>query len=349
MSELKSILDEIGPARSSRITELLESKYGLNPAAARKRVSRAGSAILRFPIPLLPKREGFLYLRQQRTTERFWMNLVSALRETGSVYGAALDGLAARGGVVAGSEFAVISGAPVALKKQVSASRVADTLVNSGAIQRVEVPDLGECYAIDRPEIAIPDFPGFRARQMSETVVLDGMREWARKLGLGSYDKIVIRGDNHPRKIGQFMFDLTAPSYLLPLRKGKKNGFFAADVFVDGVLDENAIKYFIRKTELLRASSINSGFTLTMLVAESFTGPALTAGRAAGIVLATPANLFGVKVAAAIKSLVYTLKNAAAIAVDNPQRIAKLITDLTEIEGAAGNLRGILFDHGYRM
>ena len=39
-----------------------------------------------------------------------------------------------------------------------------------------------------------------------------------------------------------------------------------------------------------------------------------------------------------------TLKNAAAIATTNPERLAKLIDDLSEIEGAAGNLRGVLFE-----
>ena len=60
--------------------------------------------------------------------------------------------------------------------------------------------------------------------------------------------------------------------------------------------------------------------------------------------LATPTSLFGRHVGEAITSLVATLRNAAAISVGNPRRIAELIDDLSEIEGAAGNLRGILFE-----
>jgi len=122
-----------------------------------------------------------------------------------------------------------------------------------------------------------------------------------------------------------------------------KNGFLVADVFADGILDTPAIQFFIRKVQMLRASS-NSGDTLPLLVAEGFTGKALTAGHAAGVVLATPANLFGQKVGAAIQSLVETLKNAAAVAAANPERLAKLVDELSEIEGAAGNLRGVLFE-----
>lgn len=39
----------------------------------------------------VPAHEAFLYFQEQRKTERFWTNLVRDLRETNSVYGAAID------------------------------------------------------------------------------------------------------------------------------------------------------------------------------------------------------------------------------------------------------------------
>ena len=184
----------------------------------------------------------------------------------------------------------------------------------------------------------------FRPRMLAEGVILDGVREWARKLGLASYDSIAIRGESKPCQVGQFKFDLTGPSYLLPLRRGSsRNGFLVADVFAYGQMGRHSIQYFIRKIQMLRASS-NSGDALPILVAERFTAGALRAGRVAGIVLATPTNLFGYKVGAAIQSLVGVLRNAAAIATANPGRLVDLIHDLAEIEGAAGNLRGVLFE-----
>jgi hypothetical protein len=344
MGAIEQILEEYGPMRSSRVAQALQDEFKLAPAAARKRVSRVLPPIRRFPVPLLPKREAFLYLQDQRNSERFWTNLIRDLRETNSVYGAALDGLIARGGVISAEEFAVISGAPLALKGQISASRVANTLINAGAIRRDTLADLGDCYRCARPEIGTPDSAGFRPRLTAEAVILDGVREWARKLGLAGYNSIAIRGEDKLLQVGQFKWDLTGPSYLLALRRGQaKNGFLAADVFADTTLDAYSIQFFIRKTQMLRASS-NSGDTLTVLVAPGFTSDALSAGHAAGIVLATPTNLFGHKVGAAIQSLVATLKNAAAIATTNPERLVKLIDDLSEVEGAAGNLRGVLFE-----
>lgn len=344
MSDLDAILNEIGPARSSRIAEVLQQRLGLSPDAARKRLSRRSPEIKSFPIPLLPKREAFLYRRDQRKSERFWTHLLRDLRETHSVYGAALDGLIARGGVVAVSEFPVISGAPLALKKQVSASRVLKTLQDAGAVEETDDVNCGKICLIRLHDLKFPLRSRMRPVQIAESVLLDGVREWTRKMGFGSYNKIVIRGDDHPRMIGQFMFDLTAPSYLLPLRSGKNNGFVGIDVFAEGVLDEYAIQYFIRKIELLRASNTKSGTTLGMLVAQGFTGQALTEGRRAGVVLTTPSTLFGRRIAEALANLLATLNNAAAIAAGNPQRIVGLIEDLMEIEGAAGNLRGVMFE-----
>jgi hypothetical protein len=38
-------------------------------------------------------------------------------------------------------------------------------------------------------------------------VILDGVGKWARKLGLASYNSIVIRGEDKLRQAGQFKLD----------------------------------------------------------------------------------------------------------------------------------------------
>ena len=76
-----------------------------------------------YPGYLLPKREAFFYLRHGRNAELYWEYLLRDLRETGAIYACAIDGLRARGGVVPVGEFAVVSGAPIALKKQVAFRR----------------------------------------------------------------------------------------------------------------------------------------------------------------------------------------------------------------------------------
>jgi hypothetical protein len=56
-------------------------------------------------------------------------------------------------------------------------------------------------------------------------------------------------------------------------------------------------------------------------------------------------TLFGRRVGAAMMSLVETLKNVAAYAsAESPERITRLITDLSEIQGRDDNLRGVMFE-----
>ena len=59
--------------------------------------------------------------------------------------------------------------------------------------------------------------------------------------------------------VGQFKWDLTGPSYLLPLRRENiRNGFVVADVFTERQLDVHHIRYFIRKVQTYQKTS-NSG------------------------------------------------------------------------------------------
>jgi len=299
---------------------------------------------MRFPIPLLPKREAFLYLAAQRKSEQFWDNFLRDLRATGSIYGTAIDGMIARGGIVTVDAFSVISGAPhLPQKGQVAASLVAKRLVSAGVLKSDNDKNGAPCFVLMK-EFDAPGPLPYQANDAADSVLLDGVREWARKLGLASYNSIAIRGEPKLRPIGPFLFDLAGPSYLLPLQGGSTNpGFLVADVFSEGVLTTDQVQFFIRKARMLKAGLKGVG-VLSILVAEGFTGPALTAGHAAGVVLTTPKDLFGTRVGMAMKSLVETLKDAARYASSSPERLVSLIDNLADIEGRAGNLRGILFE-----
>ena len=343
-NDVVSYLIANGPARSSLIAEAFVAS-GAAAATARKRLSRSGDDVLRFPIPLLPKREDFLYLKSQRNSEQFWANFLRDLRASESVFGAAIDGVAARGGLVRADEFDVISGSPtLPMKGQLSTKVVSDRLLKAGFLQHWDDPTHGPCFELSYDVMAAISPSDLTARRLAEGVVLDGLREWVRYNGFAGFDSIAVRGEGSLRPIGPFAFDLAGPSYLLPLRHSKAPGFFVADVFVEGTLTEHQIQFFIRKCRMLKATRRDMG-VLGMLVADSFTGAALSNGHAAGIVMATPRTLFGPRVGNGMASLVETLKNAAAYAAsESPNRLVSLIEDLATIEGSAGNLRGILFE-----
>ena len=338
-------LFKAGPARSAHLVDILTRQLGISIQAARQRLSRAHTPVERYPSHLLPKGEAFFYLRDQRKTERFWSNLLRDLRETGAVYACAIDGLDARGGIVTVDEFDVVSGAPIALKKQVSSQRTARQLFDLGVIQRSVIHGFGPCFAANPQAIIQPLAPGhIKARRLAEGVMLDGLREWAWKNGVGTRGTIAIRGENHPLQVGQFKWNMTGPCYLFPLRREKfTHGFVVADVFADAQLDAHQIRYFIRKAQMYQKSS-NSGSLFPILMAESFTLDALREGHKAGLLLTTPRNLFGRTVANALADLVKTLKKIADYASADVTALSDLLGRLTEIEGRAGNMRGILFE-----
>ena len=68
-------------------------------------------------------------------------------------------------------------------------------------------------------------------------------------------------------------------------------------------------------------------------MAQGFTSEALKEGHKTGLMLTTPNNLFGRSVARALDDLMGTLKNAAAIAAVDGDRLCNIFDQLSEIEG----------------
>lgn len=343
--ELKDYLQDTGPQLASSVSAWLESQ-GISALAARKRLSRSRPPIRSFPVPLFPKGTRFMYLQADRDTERFWTALHRDLRASGSVYGMALDGLLARQGAVFSETFGVISGATaVPIKKQVTSETVLSRLEEAGLINQVNYGD-GLIAYVRPTEIFSPDVSGVKARDAVERIILDALREWARNIGAASYNQIAIRGDETLVPIQQFQFDLAGPSYLLSLRRGTQGepGFLVADVFSEGTLDEFHIRYFIRKVKALHVT-LKGATVLPILVADGFTGAALSAGHAAGVLMGTPHTLFGRSIGEALRSLLTVLNNTAAYAsADTSDRIVGLVNSLADIEGRSHNLRGPLFE-----
>ena len=211
---IEKALIEMGPARAGRLVTTLTQSLNISPEAARQRLSRARTPVERYPGHLLPRREAFFYLRSQRNTERYWQNLLRDLRATGSIYACAIDGLGARGGIVPVDEFAVVSGAPIALKKQIPSAGLAERLVDLGIMEEKEIGGFGRCF-VAKPNAVIEHVgPNpIRARRLAEGIMLDALRQWAWKNGIGSRNTITIRGEDQPLMVGQFKWDLTGPSY----------------------------------------------------------------------------------------------------------------------------------------
>jgi hypothetical protein len=187
-----------------------------------------------------------------------------------------------------------------------------------------------------------------KARLTTEKILLLAVRDWARKLGAASYDKVALRDDaDGPPRVGTFAWDLTGPSYLRAMVRrtpdGPKPGFFVCDVVSGESVDAAAVSAFTRKCELM-ANMQRMPPLLPIFIADRFSRDAFNLGRSRGVMVATPGALFGRDVAVGLAALLQTLSKAAAVAVRRPDLIGELFDKLGRIEGAAANLRGALFE-----
>lgn len=113
-----------------------------------------------------------------------------------------------------------------------------------------------------------------------------------------------------------------------------------ADVILGKELSKDDVFPFLRKCTLLNNIRGRLPY-LPMLIGDSFSVDALRGCRAMGIITTRPETLFGRDVAMSIGSLLEVLSSVALAPAD---RLQNIFRKLSSVEGAAGNLRGALFE-----
>ena len=259
MVSVEDILRRIGPALTTELIAEM-AKDGVSPDAARQRIARADDfTIKRLAGLRFPHNARFLYLDDQFGDKTYWQALERVFREHGKSYWAAVTGLKARGGICPRLFFDGVSGSPLARSRQLSPQRIFDRLSAINLLEEVHDDASGESYVKFRPhEYGTDSIPQIRAHLVAENVVLHGMKEWFRRTGFGSFDKLRVRGEGDPPVVSSITWDLSAPSYARPLvspsgNGGLKPGFIVCDVNMRDVLSEDAVAAFVRKHDLASA------------------------------------------------------------------------------------------------
>ena len=344
-TDISKYLLEVGPKLTSDILRHLE-ETGLSPQTARQRLARRHPSVKALPELKFPKNARFFYHEKHFNTDRYWDGLYKALTKGSPVYGPAIAAIDANGGMIPKDFFPIISGAPLNQKKKICSDAVLTRLAHIGFLTERTFAETPVVTFHDNSNLPV-DFDGYAARLTVQRILLDAVADWARKLGMASYDKIAIREQGHKLpQFGTHAFDLVAPSYLSPIVRyvdGKlKPGFLVADVYI-GELDKAATQTFLRKCESSRALRKLRPF-LPLIIADGFHPDAFGELRARGIIATNPSAIFGRDVARGLAGLLETLRNASAIAANEPEVIGDLFSQLRHIEGAANNLRGALFE-----
>jgi hypothetical protein len=347
---LADTLKALGPCLSTDLTDYLVAHHKLSPVAARQRVSRGAPQIKRLAHLPFARKARFLYHQDEYASPLYWDRLFDAILATAGPYARALGAVQARQ-VVPLDHFLAACGAPIAQKKQLSALTMLDRLVAANVLVKDTLPGLGVCVmtkkTFERHQHDLAELAAItRSRLIAETVLLDSIREWLRRLAMVSFNAVRTRAGEMPR-VGTFAWDLTAPSYLTSVltrlkEKGVKPGWVVCDVLLIENVQLKHVEPFLHKVRSIEALK-NIGRTMYILVAQGYDAEAFKALRSAGIVPATPTSLFGKDVADGFRDLIQTLNEAAKGVVD-PEKFDQLFSKLGKLEGALGNMRGAFFE-----
>lgn len=348
MDSIETFLEDHGPALSSTVAKHLVDTYGMTPAQARQRVSRA-KHVRRLAGIAFPHRSKFLYQDRQFGSPRYWDNLAEALISSGSAYGYAINALRQREGMVPERHFAIVCGAPLRQKKHLAPETIFQRMSEAGILKRVTLPSIGECISLAMKDAEYSwNETEFRARLITEEILMSAVRDWLKKLGIASYHQVNTREDEDLPQVATFAWDMTAPSYLghmvKKMQDGQvKPGFVACDVYLGHEVTEAGASPFVRKCVTLRSLQ-KVGPCMQIFVANKFSAAAFGLLKRHGIIPATPRSLFGEEVADGLVQLRSILSSAAESTVD-PERFEALFSKLGKIEGAAIQLRGTLFEY----
>lgn len=346
MKTVEQLLAERGPMLGSSVSAYYREQ-GISPSAARQRVNRRSENVRALYGLPFPKNTKFLYLNNDFMSPRFFEVLVSTLITSAPAYACAISGIKARGGICLADDWDVVSGSPVRQSKHLASQEILKRLKSVKILNTKKVSGIGECIQLDLNARSGVNFSNFRAQMTLEKIVRDVVKGWAIRMGYSSTDTISTKEKQKLPQFGTVCFDIVGPSYLHSLtQKSKtefKNGFFVADVIWNDNLSLDEVSYFIRKISTLNHLKKLGKFQ-SMLVANSFEPEALYRCRSNGIMAVTPDTLLGRDIAQGLNDLLDTLKRAAAISAENPEKIEQLFDRLSIIEGVSGNIRGALFE-----
>jgi hypothetical protein len=348
---LVEAMKRLGPCLSTQLTDYLVETHGLQPAAARQRVSRAPQEILRLDIPF-PRRARFLYLQEHDRSPQYWAAFHAAISELDGSYARALVAVGTRT-LVPLAHFSIVCGAPAKQKGHLAAEAILARLRKAEVLDVIDMRGLGPCV-VTRAYTQRQDAGAAaktQARLLTERVLLETTREWAKRMSMASWNKVALRDDplpnGEPPRVGTFHWDFTSPSYLAALghwnKEGKRlPGWLVCDVLLNREVSLEALGPFLHKCKTLQQLR-NVAKTLHLFIAHGYEDKALRAAREAGVMAVTPNHLFGRAAAEAFRLLAQTLTQAALGSVD-PEKFQKLITGLSTVEGAVGNMRGAFFE-----
>jgi len=337
---IENFLKGHGPTLSGELIKLMRSEESVSDEAIRKRLSRTGGSVLKLK-GFFADNQVLFFLKEQYRTPEYFEGLVRTFPEAARRYHAVIVALQYHHGFIHKDRLASYTFSPT--NKLLGHKRfdhiIEDLLkwelihVEGDYISTTERADLN----------ASANFSYSKGIELARMVVLYQFAEWARAIGIVSYDSITTDSE-----FGKLQWSFTAPSYITGITQhgGVKvrPAFVVADVLVgkESTLDD--IQFFLRKVDIIKNQRNRSNF-LPYLITQGLEQDAFKELKRRGIITAAVNKLFGNEYLELLKSLIATITNAGAILKANPDAYLKLLEQLEKLSGGkTNNLRGDLFE-----
>ena len=187
------------------------------------------------------------------------------------------------------------------------------------------------------------NFKHFKAVEMARDFILGQFTDWAKMIGLVSFDKVALFSE-----YGKFQWAFTGPSYVTTLTQYKKDGlnpaFVLADILVGAQVKDDDILFFLEKIKIVKAVNSKAKI-LPFLILDNISTTALATLKEHGVVVGFVNKLFGNGYSELIKTLINTVANAGAILKKNPSEFLSLMEKISVlVDGKTNNLRGDVFE-----
>ena len=338
MTNIENILRANGPLLSGELIDIiLKEDPSIGNDAIRKRISRLKYPVCRY-YGYYAEKQRLFYLAEQFGTEQFSEALLLSFEKKAKRFDSIIKSLLFHGNYLHKNQLSAYSFSPTG---NFTGHKLFSTVLAELIKLKIVFVE-GEYYTLAN-RISQANFTKHKAVEMAKDLTLSHFMEWARDIGLTSYDSGKYFAD-----FAKFNWCFTCPSYISSLTgfkdKKKLPAFVIADILIGKQIDVKDIEFFIQKIQICNSQK-NLSKILPFLLFDDATIPAFKKLKAEGIIVGNLSKLFGFEYSAVLKELINTVTNAGTILKTNPENYFDFIDKINKlINGKTNNLRGDLFE-----